>query len=359
MNVLSVGITSGNSKKNKKQQIKCTIVSYILLFFLIFFSFIAIAKEPILEVDYTLPYHSHLATEPVMQIAEAATKLHALEQTRSMFTSNLAVKLAFRTKEQQLALASAMYYVSIHDRVVLDGPKLTIKAKVYPSSEKILDEHIRQLLHQQDHLQLRLLAMSQFEQYVNEGVELLNQAHTCSSNDIHCNYNDSILSKVKLTSNRIKALELFLVELNNFEHGWANPEKSVLTFSEATSLDPDNSLLWLAVGECLVLLNRPYESIKALQKVMTKNTIPARALYIRGIAHLQMYLPALAIKDISQALQLEPDHPGWWRALGTARLVAGDTITMCADFYQACAMGDCEGLAEVREQNFCLEPPNI
>lgn len=359
MNEASVGIEDGDSIARQKQWGCFSIITYLLLFFLIFSPSIIIAKEPILEVNYTIPYHAHLVTEPVIQIAEAATKLHALEQTRSNFASNLAVKLELRTREQQLALASAIYFVSIHERTVLDGPKLSIKAHVYPSSEKILDDHIRQLLRQQDHLQLRLLAVNQLEQYINEGVELLNQAHLCSSADIRCKHDDSLVPKIKRISNRIKALELFLVELNDFEHAWANPEKSVLTFSEATALDPDNALLWLGVGECLVLLNRPYESIKAFQKVMIKNNIPARTLYMRGIAHLQMYLPALAIKDISQALQLEPEHPSWWRALGTAKLVAGDTTAMCADFYQACAMGDCEGLAEVREQNFCLVSPEF
>ena len=28
---------------------------------------------------------------------------------------------------------------------------------------------------------------------------------------------------------------------------------------------------------------------------------------------------------------------------------------MCPDFYQACALGDCEGLAEVRKRGLCLE----
>lgn len=362
MRISSLRIIGGQQKIGSIKSIDSVIIYYICFFcsvhiFLSLFSMAAeYSDEYLFEITYTLPYHTHLASEPIVQIAEAAAKLRALEQSREMLASSLAVKLEVRTREEQLALASAMFPIRIHERTVLDGPQLFVKARCYADSQRTQDEHIRYLLRQPEHLHLRLLAIKKFEEYINEGVELLNQAHSCSSADLRCNQSNSILSRIKTISKRIKALHLFFCELETFTYAWTTPEKTLLTLSEATSLDPDNVLLWLGVGECLVLLHRPYEGIKALQKVTAHNEVPARALYMRGMAHLQMYLPALAIKDISQAVQLEPEHASWWRALGTAKLVAGETITMCEDFYRACAMGDCEGLIEVRERNFCVTP---
>ena len=80
-----------------------------------------------------------------------------------------------------------------------------------------------------------------------------------------------------------------------------------------------------------------------------------RALSLRGVAHLRLHLPANAVKEFSEALARRPDKAAWWRARGAARLLAGEHDAMCPDFYQACALGDCEGLAEVRKRGLCLE----
>ncbi len=312
--------------------------------------------KTMIETRISIPYHGHLASEPVIQIAEAAAILSALDEVRNTFSETSLVKLGARTKYRQLALASAMYPVIIYERRTQDGPEIFIKACCHVGSVSS-EEYIRKLIRQPDLLQLRELAIKRFEECVNEGKDLLDQSCNCTS--VLCGQSPSILSQIKKVSNRIKALHIYFLELNAFDSTWTKPDQTVLALSEAMILDPDNTLLLLGIGECLVLLNRPYEGIKVLQKIALNSELHARVLYMQGMASLQMYLPALAIKDITYALELDAEHPEWWNALGIAKLLSGDTKDMCGDFYQACAMGDCDGLIEVRKQNFCLEYSGI
>jgi hypothetical protein len=72
------------------------------------------------------------------------------------------------------------------------------------------------------------------------------------------------------------------------------------------------------------------------------------------LAYLRLQLPTLAEVDLNEALRRDPRPAAWWRARGALRMLRRDVVPMCGDFLQACARGDCEGLAAAREQGLCL-----
>lgn len=80
----------------------------------------------------------------------------------------------------------------------------------------------------------------------------------------------------------------------------------------------------------------------------------ARALYLRGLAQLRSGQPALAEADLSAALSIEPQRPDFLLARGATYQVREIFDAMCRDYYQACTLGSCDGLAAAREQQRCL-----
>lgn len=80
----------------------------------------------------------------------------------------------------------------------------------------------------------------------------------------------------------------------------------------------------------------------------------ARSLYLRGMAQLRSGQPALAEADFSAALAIDDARADFFLARGASYQVREIFDAMCSDYYQACALGLCEGLASAREQGRCL-----
>lgn len=141
------------------------------------------------------------------------------------------------------------------------------------------------------------------------------------------------------------------------EKGWGlAPETMLRHMRRAVSLDARNPLLWNALGEALLLLDRPQDAMAAQDRALKLSPGFARALYARAVCHLRLQMPALAVTDASAAIRLRPDVAAHWRVRGAAWQVRGESGPMCDDFYHACALGDCEGLRLARGRGLCLPP---
>jgi tetratricopeptide (TPR) repeat protein len=123
---------------------------------------------------------------------------------------------------------------------------------------------------------------------------------------------------------------------------------------QAAALDPDYAPLRQLLGEVLLQLDRPQDALAELNKALVEQPELAGALYTRGLAHLRLQLPTLAERDLSAALERDASQAAWWRARGALRMIRNETGPMCEDFMQACAQGDCEGLAVARERGLCF-----
>ena len=136
--------------------------------------------------------------------------------------------------------------------------------------------------------------------------------------------------------------------------GWGlAPEAMLRHMRRAVSLDTRNPLLWNALGEALLLLDRPQDAMEAQDRALKLWPGFARALHARAVCHLRLQMPALAVADATAAIRLRPDVAAHWRVRGAAWQVRGEPGPMCDDFYRACALGDCEGLSLARGRGQC------
>ena len=105
----------------------------------------------------------------------------------------------------------------------------------------------------------------------------------------------------------------------------------------------------------------PQRSIAACTAALELAPDFARARYIRALAHWRLQQLALAEDDLNAALEgtaetfpHTPDKVRLLRARGALRMLRSNAPGMCEDLIAACALGDCEGLAAARGQQFCL-----
>ncbi|RXF74852.1 tetratricopeptide repeat protein, partial [Desulfovibrio sp. DS-1] len=80
-----------------------------------------------------------------------------------------------------------------------------------------------------------------------------------------------------------------------FVGGWGlAPEAMLRHMRRAVSLDTRNPLLWNALGEALLLLDRPQDAMEAQDRALKLSPGFARALHARAVCHLRLQMPALA-----------------------------------------------------------------
>ena len=344
------------------------------------------APSVLAEADSAQPYGGGVSAAAAYSVARALARLAVLEKGAALLENDLAARMgtaeaptagagnAGAPDARMRALASVVFPVSLNDAPedASSPPRQNVTARIL-ASPRDAAQAIRRALQEPDNLELRLDALRRLDAAAAEGRDLLarNAANLAARPGADAaprptDPADSVAPPAAGTENpfagraetlakRLDALEAYLEALRDFGHTWRVPEEAVPLLERLSALDPQNPLLWMGLGEALLLMERPYEALDAIRAAARLPEAPPRALYLRGVAHLRLHLPANAVKDFSEALARRPDKAAWWRARGAARLLAGEHDAMCPDFYQACALGDCEGLAEVRRRGLCLE----
>lgn len=337
---------------------------FFSIFFFLFFSAAgmllsgiangASTGKPLAEAQIEASFGGLIPQKTAARIIRAAARLQVLGKMAQELDNDLAAQLGATDMAQKRTLASAVFPVSISINIPEKGSdKLVATARILDSPRNT-DTEIRNALRQTDNLELRFFTLQSMEQLVKEGMDLLQRSEKNRLSGTPGS-ESPFVGRLNTLSEQLEARGVYLDELRQFDTTWRNAQEVALILEKAIPLDPTNSLLYLGLGEALLLLDRPYEALDALHTAANLPDTPARTFYMRGIAHLRLHLPTYAEDDFTRAIERRPDKAIWWRARGAARLVAGDHNNMCGDFYQACALGDCEGLAEVRKRDFCLE----
>lgn len=314
------------------------------------------------EAKESQAYGAGIMPEAAVSVARAAARLAALAKGATLLDTDLAARFGVKYpsesqdslvasgEERMLVLASIVFPLVFHDQEnESKNGEVTVTARILLSPQNPA-QVVRRTLNQPDNLELRLLALRQIKSTLAEAKEIFarNLANPQSSEN-------PFLARIDFLSKRLNALDAFLNALRKFDSTWIFPNEAATLMDRLCRLDTHNSLLWTEYGEALLLLERPYEALDALQTACRLQEVPARAVYLRGIAHLRLHLPSNAVNDFSEALTLHPEKAAWWRARGAALLLADEHEAMCSDFYHACSLGDCEGLESVRKRGFCLE----
>lgn len=177
---------------------------------------------------------------------------------------------------------------------------------------------------------------------------------------------------------RLDALWLALDAAGPHAGGWLAGPENLGPLEQAASGAPDNAAVLLLLAEARLRRGLPQGALaaadEALRLSLAKSDagdasdlgLAGRARYVRALAHWRLDQAALAEADLDAALAAAPasqaaqgeERARRLRARGAIRLQRRERAGMCADFAAACALGDCEGLAEARRRGHCLNAPD-
>lgn len=169
--------------------------------------------------------------------------------------------------------------------------------------------------------------------------------------------------KAEEFAGRLEATSAALDALELSSEGWLARADSLAALQQAARRLPDNAAVRLLLAEAQLQAGLPQRCVDSCTEALGLLPGLTRARYIRALAHWRLQQLALAEDDLTVALEKTPENPlqtpdrsRLLRARGALRMLRDDARGMCADLTEACALGDCEGLAAAREQHFCMPP---
>ena len=146
--------------------------------------------------------------------------------------------------------------------------------------------------------------------------------------------------------------------------GWLTSADALPKLENAAAALPHSAAVQLLLAEAQLQAGMPQRSIHSCSAALDLAPALARGRYIRALAHWRLQQMALAEDDLSAALNTTdeaflrtPDRVRLLRARGALRMLRNNAEGMCSDLTDACALGDCEGLAAARNQQFCTGQP--
>ncbi|WP_297670838.1 translation initiation factor IF-2 [uncultured Desulfovibrio sp.] len=142
--------------------------------------------------------------------------------------------------------------------------------------------------------------------------------------------------------------------------GWLARADALSALERAATLLPESGVVRLLLAEAQLQGGLPQRSADSCTEALRLSPSLGRARYVRALAHWRLQQLALAEDDLSASLDgRQGEAPQGkvravrLRARGAVRMLRRDAAGMCADFLEACALGDCEGLALARERQQC------
>ena len=301
------------------------------------------------EAECSLPFDRYVPETAARRIAGTTAWLAALEKaTNSLSTSSLVQWGAAEAPDRQV-LVSAVLMPTVSS--VSEGQQVSVRVRL-SAPQRTVEDRLRKIVHEQEILQLRAQMLT-IERTKAEEARSLFELPSAPRRRLSKGSatNDA---RIALLADQLEALRLLRITLPQREGGrWRDPQEALPALQQAVELDPDYAPLQYLRGEIFLQLDRPQDALAALDKALALNPELAGALYTRGLVYLRLQVPTFAERDFSAALERDASHAAWWRARGALRMIRNEIDPMCEDFMQACARGDCEGLALARERGLC------
>ena len=131
---------------------------------------------------------------------------------------------------------------------------------------------------------------------------------------------------------------------------------------KAVRLAPQSPAARLALAEAKLQRSLPEQCAQSCDEALNLKPDLYRARYVRALALMRLRRLALAEDDLNALMATslpatEKETAVRLRTRGAVRFLRGNYRGMCEDFSGACALGDCEGLAEARDKGHCLNSP--
>jgi len=302
------------------------------------------------HAEYRLSFDHHVPETAACRIAETTAWLDALKKTTDALSAAKLVQGGAGETTGRQALVSAVFIPTVYS--TSKGRQVLAQVRLNTPQRTVTDR-LRKMLHEREMLALRAEMLKLEREKAEEARNLIERPaalRRAAAGGAAARY-----ERIALLAEQLEALWLLGSALPQREDGrWREPQTALPVLQQAAALAPDYAPLMYMLGEVLLQLDRPQDALEELDKALALRPELAGALYTRGLAYLRLQLPTLAERDLSSALEWDASHATWWRARGALRMIRNEIGPMCEDFMQACARGDCEGLAVARERGSCL-----
>ena len=306
---------------------------------------------PCTAADCTLSAGGFITPLQASIIAQSAAWLEAVDHAASEHSST-AARLAAHEMPQRAALMAASLATKVWtDHFSADATSVT--AHVTVNSDDQQDYAIRASLQCPDKIELEQTVLARLRPLVHDARKA-SQDSVTAFNRGAVTEAQMLAEQAQAAAHRIAALWQLQTLLPRYCTLWSEPEDTGEKLHRALEDDPQNALLWCALGQTQLQRDTPGKALESLQKALTLEPNLLTARVAQGLAHLREGQPALAETDLTTALQARPNTPQWLRIRGAIRMMLGKNDAMCEDFINACTRGDCEGLAEARRRQLCL-----
>jgi len=326
------------------------ITAILFALFAFFFPLRSWAAQPGKSAEYSLTFGHHVPEAVARRIAETTAWLAALKNTTDALSVERLVQWGANGAVDRQALVSAVFTPTVSS--MSKGWQVLVRVSLIAPLHTVEDCLRKMMLYEQEMLKLRAELLALEREKAEEALRLIELSAALRRNAAGGSSENR--SRIDLLAGQLEALWLLGTVLPQREAGlWRDPKAGLPVLQQAAALYPDYAPLHCLEGEILLQLDRPQDALAKLDKALTLNPELAGALFARGLAYLRLNLPALAERDLSAALARDSSQAAWWRARGALRMVRNETILMCEDFMQACARGDCEGLALTRDRGLC------
>jgi len=333
-----------------KQQAGSSRALALLVALVLFFPLPSRAEQLGESAAYSLPFDRHVPETAARRIAGTLAWLDALSRTTNALSGAGLVRWGAEEGAGRQALVSAVFIPTVSS--TLQGRRVSVRVRL-SAPQRTVEDRLRKILPERETLQLRAELLRLEREKAGEARGLLERPVALRRLLTGRSAVDG--TRIVLLAEQLEVLWQLGNLLPQREDGrWRDPQAALPVVQQALALDLDSAVLPYLLGEILLQLDRPQDALTELDKALALNPELAGALYMRGLAYLRLQMPALAERDLSAALAYDASHAAWWRARGALRMMRNENGPMCEDFTQACARGDCEGLAVARERGLCL-----
>ncbi|MBQ9406534.1 MAG: hypothetical protein IJU37_07350 [Desulfovibrio sp.] len=169
-----------------------------------------------------------------------------------------------------------------------------------------------------------------------------------------------VADELEQAASRLEAVMAIQDVLHPVAEGWLVRPNALSALQHAVHVLPEQALFWLLLAEAQLQVGLPQGCVDSSSRAVQLAPTLQRARYIRALALWRLQQLALAEVDLDAELDLLQEADRSTRAArlrtrGAVRMLRRNEAGMCADFFAACALGDCEGLSLVRKNQQCLE----
>ncbi|MCL2122556.1 MAG: tetratricopeptide repeat protein [Desulfovibrionaceae bacterium] len=302
------------------------------------------------SAEHTLSFGRRVPETAVRRIARTTAWLDALAKATETLSASSLVQWGAGGASDSQALVSAVFTPTMHS--MSKGQQVSVRVRL-ATPQRTVEDRLRKMLHEREMLALRTEMLNLEKEKAEEAHRLIKQP--VAFRRAAAGGRAAHEARLVVLAEQLEALWLLGITLPQREGGrWRDPQEALPVLQQAVALDPEYAPLQYLRGEIFLQLDRPQDALADFDKALALNPELAGALYARGLAYLRLQLPTLAERDLSAALARDASHAAWWRARGALRMIRNEIGPMCEDFAQACARGDCEGLALARERGVCL-----